>query len=336
VNKPLVSVILPVYNGEKYLLDAINSILDQTYDNFELIVLNDCSPDNSRNIILSIQDSRLKLIDNEVNLGLVGSLNKGISNSSGKYIARMDQDDISIASRLEKQVDYLENNVSCQLLGTNYQAIGDYNYTSNLPSTAKEVTLQLHIHNCICHPSVMFRKSVFQDSNLKYNSTFVDCEDYGLWIDMLSKNLELNNLPDILIKYRIGKQSTTTHSIDIRKERLLKVFNHLTNSLYNGSLINNTTALYAISTGRISSISTHSVFLAKKEITKELINKGYDSHKINSLLKSKCTKLAYSVIKRNWNEGLVFAFNHKLLSKNMVKYLLANLKNKVLERFKHT
>ena len=110
MSKPLVSVLMAVYNGEKYLLEAIESILNQTYTNFEFLIINDGSTDSTEEIILSYSDQRIRYIKNEQNLKLIASLNKGLDLAKGKYIARMDADDISLPDRLEKQVNFLERN----------------------------------------------------------------------------------------------------------------------------------------------------------------------------------------------------------------------------------
>ena len=114
----MITVLMSVYNGEEYLRIAIDGILNQTYNDFEFIIINDGSTDQSRNIICSYTDKRIKLIDNDKNNGLIYSLNKGIENASGKYIARMDADDISLPTRLQKQFDYLESNKHFALVGS--------------------------------------------------------------------------------------------------------------------------------------------------------------------------------------------------------------------------
>ncbi|HGF9542707.1 TPA: glycosyltransferase family 2 protein, partial [Acinetobacter baumannii] len=115
----LVSVVLPAYNAELYLKEAIDSVLSQTFTDFELIILNDGSIDRTEEIILSYNDSRIVYVKNEKNLGLIGTLNKGINLAKGKYIARMDADDICLPERFKKQVDFLEKNNEIDLIGTN-------------------------------------------------------------------------------------------------------------------------------------------------------------------------------------------------------------------------
>jgi glycosyltransferase involved in cell wall biosynthesis len=117
IDEPLISIIMPVFNGEKYLHKAIKSILSQTLDDFEFLIINDGSTDNTRNIIESYKDERIRLIDNEINLGLASSLNRGISLSRGVYIARMDADDVSFPERFKRQVEHLQAHPEIDLLG---------------------------------------------------------------------------------------------------------------------------------------------------------------------------------------------------------------------------
>ena len=123
--KPLVSIILPVFNSEEFLSESISSIINQTYDHFELIIIDDASTDKSSNLIKSFKDSRVIYIKNERNLGIASSLNIGIKKAKGKYLARMDDDDISEPKRLDKQVRFMEENTSCGLLGTYAKLIGN-------------------------------------------------------------------------------------------------------------------------------------------------------------------------------------------------------------------
>jgi len=118
VNAPAVSVVMPVYNGEKYLRESIDSILNQTYTDYEFIIVNDGSNDKTEEIILSYNDNRIRYIKNEKNLQIVKSLNRGIELAKGRYIARMDADDISLPRRFEKQITFMENNLEIGVCGT--------------------------------------------------------------------------------------------------------------------------------------------------------------------------------------------------------------------------
>ena len=329
---PIVSVILPVYNGESFIAKAIESILAQSFIYFELIIINDCSPDNSLAVINQYKDERIRLVSNTENLGLVGALNKGIELSTGKYIARMDQDDFSTSQRLEKQVEFLDQNTEYSLVGTNYRAFGIRSFSSISPISHIDVSLELHIHNCICHPSVMLRKADLIRKNLSYNPAFRDCEDYGLWIDMLKNNLKLGNLEEELIHYRIDGQSTTNHQMETRKNRLTPVYHYLLATLFNYADQESVEAHCALSVGKIENTSVKTLKKHKNRIFQSLLTKGFSEEKIKALLKEKSIKLSYSVIKRNWLEGCIFLISHGVYNRKTSIYLLSRLKNLFLSR----
>lgn len=206
----LVSVILPVYNGRKYLKVAIESILKQTFKNFEFIIIDDGSNDDSVDIINMFLDKRIKFIKQN-NKGLPRTLNIGIENSTGKYIARMDQDDISHHERLERQYEFIENNPECVAIGSNAEVIdmyGNYVYTSRLPLSWDEIKCYLPA-TPFFHPSTMFRKSAF-DKVGGYPE--VDLIEDVLFFNRLAKVGEFRNIQDALLKYRIVPNSCSLRS----------------------------------------------------------------------------------------------------------------------------
>lgn len=200
--QPLISVILPVYNGEKYLLEAVQSILNQSYSNFELIVVNDGSKDKSEEIIKNIKDPRI-VYHYKTNSGLADSLNFGISKSKGQYIARQDQDDISYPTRFEKQVKFLEENKNVVLLGTRAKVFKD-NSTEvkyhNHATQPYDLKFDLLFDNPFVHSSVMFRKADFDKVN-SYNTDRNFYEDYELW-SRFAEIGDVANLKDVLVDYR--------------------------------------------------------------------------------------------------------------------------------------
>lgn len=198
----LVSVVLPAYNAELYLKEAIDSVLAQTFTDFELIVLNDGSVDKTEEIILSYSDSRIVYVKNEQNLGLIGTLNKGMSLARGEYIARMDADDICLPERFKKQVDFLKKNSEIDLVGTNAIKInnkGEKIGIISMPETDHDIKMMLFIQSSFIHPSVMGRADVFR--NFEYEKEFYRVEDYVLWIKM-SQNSKFYNINEPLLKYR--------------------------------------------------------------------------------------------------------------------------------------
>lgn len=207
---PQISVIMPAYNAENYIGDAIESILKQTFTNFEFIIINDGSTDNTKRIIRTYNDSRIILLENEKNRGIVKTLNRGLNVAKGKFIARMDADDIAIPERLEIQKNYLEEHPEIAVLGTGIQVFGNgiESYDRIFTTNSDQLKAELIFNSCIAHPTVMIRKSVLDENKLHYDERCVGAEDYFLWWE-LSKKAKIATLPNILHKYRIhGKQVT--------------------------------------------------------------------------------------------------------------------------------
>ncbi|MCM3363556.1 glycosyltransferase family A protein [Niallia sp. MER TA 168] len=212
-----ISIIMSVYNSEKYLKESINSILTQSYKNFEFIIINDGSIDNSINIINEFKDNRIKLHDNKENKGLIYSLNKGIELSKGRYIARFDSDDICAPNRLEEQIKYLEENKDIDIAASNAVLFLD-----GFPFIRKKVSFKqnysvikselLFRNRILFHPSIMLRSSVLKnDVKYRYNNDHKMCEDFGLW-QLLSMKHKIGIVQQPLIHYRISKSSITSKS----------------------------------------------------------------------------------------------------------------------------
>lgn len=221
-NHSLVSVIMPVYNGEQYLKEAIESILSQSYVNFEFIIINDGSQDNTEEIILSYDDPRIIYIKNSENFKLIKSLNIGFSKAKGKYIARMDADDISLPMRLEKQVIYLEKNPDVGVLGTGVFLKSEKETSELLYHTDdKSLRFALALYCPFIHPSVVLRKAVLDQLPIIFDGNYIHAEDYELWT-RLAQLCKLENLPEFLLEYRIhsGQISFlhTQRQIEIARE----------------------------------------------------------------------------------------------------------------------
>jgi glycosyltransferase involved in cell wall biosynthesis len=202
-NTPLVTVLLPVFNCETYITEAINSILLQTFTDFELLIIEGGSKDRSIEIIEQFNDPRIKLIQQEKSTkGLAAALNQGLRLAKGKYIARMDCDDISYNERLAKQVKFMEDNPTIGVSGTWYEIIGVKNKEIlRYPQKHEEIKAMLFFMTPLAHPTVIIRKSKLNEYNLEYDPNFIIGEDYDLW-SRCSFNFKLANLPEILLKYR--------------------------------------------------------------------------------------------------------------------------------------
>jgi len=199
---PEVTVLMPVYNGEKYLKEAMISILNQSFQDFEFIIINDASTDNSAEVIKQFDDKRIRYFENSENLCLSRTLNKGLNLSKGNYVARMDQDDISLLDRLEKQLNFLENNKEYGICGSFIENFGAKEGIEIYPVIDELIRIHLLFYSTFAHPSVMFRKSFFEKFNLFYNSEFEYCEDYDLW-SRAKKHFKLANINEVLLKYRV-------------------------------------------------------------------------------------------------------------------------------------
>lgn len=221
----LVSVIMPVYNGEQYLREAIDSVLNQSFKDYELIIINDCSTDATEDIILSYSDNRIVYLKNTQNLGVAVSLNNGLKVASGKYIARLDADDIALETRLEKQVEYMEKNPQIDVLGTSSVSFNDTGVLFEGHPTVDEEWLRIDfLFSCaICHPTVMMRASTLKEKQLCYDNSFNKIEDYELWCRMLDLKCRINNIDLILLEHRLHEgQVTNQFSADmLQKLRLL-------------------------------------------------------------------------------------------------------------------
>ncbi len=210
VRKPVISVVLPVYNAQDYIFDAVNSILAQTYDNFELIVIDDASSDSSPNIVASLVDSRIRLIRNGENCGLVKSLNIGLHAAAGTFVARMDHDDIALPDRLARQLEFLEANPKVAVVGTGYQLIDASAYPGLIyhpPQNPSEVEWAIPFVCPVAHPTVMMRRSVISLVG-GYSESAQFAEDYDLWERVLRQEA-IANMPDVLLLLRKHTRNMT-------------------------------------------------------------------------------------------------------------------------------
>ncbi|MBR1754842.1 glycosyltransferase [bacterium] len=219
---PKVTVLMSVYNTEEnFLREAIESILNQTFKDFEFLIINDGSTNNAEEIIKSYNDSRIRYVLNEKNLRLIASLNKGLDLAQGEYIARFDSDDISRPERLEKQVKFMDDHPSVGLLGTQYQSFPKKRISDGLTDNKLIKESLLVQSNQLGHPTVMMRTSVLREHNLKYDKDALHVEDYKLWLDM-SEVTDIANLDEILLDYRrhggsICSNNAVKQNINVQK-----------------------------------------------------------------------------------------------------------------------
>ncbi len=224
--KPDISVIMSVYNGETYLEEAIESVINQTFKNWELIVINDCSTDRTAEILadFAAKDERVKVHPNEVNLKLPTSLNKAISLSEGKYIARMDADDICLPDRLEKQFKFMEENPDVSLSSCRFLTVKNGVYASGGAGgrcDSDALRAMLLVVNPILHPGVIAKAEVMRKFN--YDPTHTCTEDLELWTRMAMENQKMQILPECLLIYRLHDKQITSTTLERQHTEVLKI-----------------------------------------------------------------------------------------------------------------
>ena len=226
--KPLVSVIMPAYNGEKYIEEAIKSILDQTYDNFELIIIEDKSKDNTLNIIRKFQDSRICLYLNYENRGISYSTNLGIQKSKGKYIALLDDDDMALHRRLEWQVEYMETHNEVDILGGRSALIdpdGKFiRYDSEPIRNSKYIKANLLFYNKkFANCTAMIRRSFIEKNNLRYEENCLGMQDLKFYMDS-SKVGTLATIDQLIHLKRIHDEEETVRSLKYHEKERKDLF----------------------------------------------------------------------------------------------------------------
>ncbi|MDP2385902.1 MAG: glycosyltransferase [Bacteroidota bacterium] len=321
---PLISVILPVYNSEAYIRESIESILNQTYSNFEFLILNDGSKDKSEEIILSYGDPRIKYYKHP-NCGLAGTLNRGIELSKGDFIARQDQDDISLPQRFEKQLNFLVTNPDVVMVGTRASVFIDggkvIKYHDHATDSAV-LKFDLMFNNPFVHSSVMFKKSVLEKTgNYTVDRNFF--EDYNLWSKMAWHG-KLVNLKDVLVEYRHHEKGMSKDAAYFSK-----------NALYNQCTLNIETLM-----GEKSVVVNDMLALMHKDYT---LYRGTEKAEIYQYLQKMAEKI---ISQHKGSENLVsqrlkqyknimgYCFNiykRKLAEKNRLKMFFLKLDMKLHE-----
>lgn len=210
MSSPSVSIVMSVYNAQEYVAEAIESILCQTHGDFEFIIIEDGSSDDSLHIIQSYNDPRIKVIRNKENLKLIKSLNLGLQESRGRYIIRMDADDISRPDRIEKQVSYMESNLDCVICGTSYRTFGDGVSSKKIIYPSGDQLIRYHTlsNTYFLHPTTCFRREVIERKPMKYNEKYLHVEDHWFFFELLHHGSG-HILEDVLLDYRIHDQNVS-------------------------------------------------------------------------------------------------------------------------------
>lgn len=207
---PLVSVVMPVYNCEKYIQESVDSILGQTYKNFELLIINNASTDKTIELLQQYDDERIKILNNEKNMGLLYSLQRGVKEAKGELIARLDGDDICMNTRFEKQIKYLQEHPDVWLCGTKVKTLSGNKFRSlgfQELCDSRYISFVLPFFNCVAHSSFMFRKKELEKVGIRYRSSNY-CQDYFMLFDVALK-AKIGRVNEYLVMYRIHQGQVT-------------------------------------------------------------------------------------------------------------------------------
>ena len=223
---PEISLIMSVYNGEDYLAEAIDSVLNQTFRDFEFIVINDCSTDGTLEILnrYANADARVKVYNNEVNLRLPSSLNKAISYATGKYIARMDADDICMPDRLEKQFKFMEEKPNVALSSCRFMTLKNGAVSSGgggAKCDKESIKALLLVTNPILHPGIIAKTEVIR--KLCYDKNFTCTEDLELWTRFVSEGYDVEIMPEYLMIYRLHDKQITETTLEKQHREVVTV-----------------------------------------------------------------------------------------------------------------
>lgn len=227
MKNPKVSVLMPIYKTNKrYLCEAIESILNQTFTDFEFLILDDCPEDSREKIVQSYQDKRIRYIQNHKNIGITPSRNKLLKMAKGEYLAVMDHDDISLPQRFEKEVSYLDAHHEVGVVSCWHTRIISHERRV-YPVTHNDIVKGIVCGGCyILHPASMIRKSVLLDNHLQYEEEYSPCEDFMLWARLIEYT-KFHNIPEFLFKYRDHDKNTSHRQSKIMTTQTEKIINFM-------------------------------------------------------------------------------------------------------------
>ena len=223
------SVLMCVHNGEEFLKEAVKSVLDQTFSDFEFLIVDDASSDSSAEILSSFADPRIQVIKNESNLGLTKSLNKGLKIAKGEFVARMDADDICLPHRFETQIDFFTRHPEIDLVGSHVSFIGSSSGIGGFPEAHEVIKVTALANSPFAHPAVMWRREVFERLQLTYDESYRTSQDFELWSRAVHK-VKTANIPEALIYYRehfkqITKSKQKNQQDNARRTKLKQLDN---------------------------------------------------------------------------------------------------------------
>lgn len=318
-NDILVSVIMPTYNTpEEYLKKSVESILNQSYSNIEFIIICDgCIEDEK--IIENYKDNRIKIIRHIKNEGIAKSLNEAIDIAKGKYIARMDSDDISLKNRIKIQVQYMEKNKNTMVCGMDAKCIGE---TKRVKSTynirPQEIEIQLLYMNCIIHPTVMLRKSFLAENNIRYNEDFQCSQDFELWARIVDHN-NFTIIPKIGLLHRAHKNQISQKKTEIQKKLRYEIINtNIKKIKYENEKDAKNLLLILSGSNEINMSNCKEII----ELANSIIEKQYNTKLYKKVLYNRIFQIIISTKKLRKHIIKILKENAELLNFNNLKYLM--------------
>ena len=326
MSSPIVTVLMAVYNGENYLKLTIESILDQTFKNFEFVIVNDGSTDSTSDIIKSYKDPRIVLHNNKTNIGQTKSLNIGLNLAKGKYIARTDAGDVSLSMRLEKQVIYLENNSEVVVLGTSafrYNELGKIIDVVHMPSSENAILQRIFVTTPVVHVSVLMRRETIISLG-GFDEEYHVLADYELWSKLLQKNYRIANLTKVLVGYLVspdsfGEKNAWEKSFAEACKIIQNNINKFTNISVSHKQASNIHKMFNFN---MEGITLHGILDGEKLFTDVLKEIGGSKSDINYLLTRKYLKYLFLNIK-NPSDKLKFRYAIKFIFFKRVYLLLS-------------
>ena len=351
--KPLVCVAMPVYNGEEYLFDAISSILEQTYDNIDFLIIDDGSTDNSISIINSFSDSRIRFFKNDKNRGVSYTRNRAIELAKGKYLAWMDCDDISLRSKIEKQVVYMEMNPDTAVVGTSYLRFFEKQiyYSDKAIQSYEKIKASFVFKSAtIFMPTALIRISIIEKEGIKFDENLAMAEDYDFFQRLCYKYVA-SNLTEVLFHYRDNPTSLTKTFVDRNHDRFLlmkkiyrRILEELSISVGNDDLYNHDNCINNVMYKDFITYKNCTEHLRKIELANREHN-IYDQKILKKIIKEQFffiskkagpvgikTFMYYIIKSISWGYFNSFSSMGKVAVRSILKYEEFNLKNRVYKR----
>ena len=222
---PLISVVMPAYNSSKYILDSVLSVLNQSVQEIELLVIDDCSEDDSRVLLSAIKDPRLSVLSTEKNSGPAKCRNIGFEASRGEFVALLDSDDIALPDRFKEQIGYMERNQNIFVCGGAMHRFGNAQGLFTCPEQHEDIKAKSLFNTPILNPAAMFRAAPIRDRHLRYNESLLRCSDYDFWLRTLSEHADLMfaNLQKAVVLYRVHDSNVT----NVKSESWLRMVSEI-------------------------------------------------------------------------------------------------------------